>query len=69
MFYVFNKQKIYAYLVSIITVVLLFCMASNMIANTNNTVSTSSIIEKNLPIYNVQTDEKKVALTMNCACL
>ena len=65
MFYVFNKQKIYTYLVSIITVVLLFCAAN--IINGDNTIETSSNVQKRLPIYNVQTDEKKVAFTMNCA--
>ena len=66
MFFVINKQKIYAYLVSIVTVVLLFCIASTL--NTNkNTLATSSTNQKLLPIYNVQTDEKKVAFTMNCA--
>ncbi len=33
MFFVFNKQKIYTYLVSIVTVVLLFCIAGSL----NNT--------------------------------
>ena len=67
MFVVYNKQKIYTYLVSIVTVVLLFCVANSL--NTNkNTISTSSTIgQKSLPIYNVQTEEKKVAFTMNCA--
>ncbi len=67
MFLVFNKQKIYTYLVSIITVVLLFCVASTFNNNRNETVSTSSMNQKLLPIYNVQTQEKKVAFTMNCA--
>ena len=66
MFYVFNKQKIYAYLVSVITVILLFC-AANSLNTTNNTVQTSSTTQKLLPIYNVDTKEKKVAFTMNCA--
>ncbi len=69
MFYVINKQRLYTYIVSIITVILLFCVANNITANKENTISTSSTINKLLPIYNVQTDEKKVALTMNCACL
>lgn len=71
MFYVINKQKLCAYLVSIVTVVLLFYVASNIkasnIMKNNNTVETSSSNGKLLPIYNVQTEEKKVALTMNCA--
>ena len=69
MFLVFNKQKIYAYLVSIVTVVLLFCVAGGL-NNTNsgaNTVQTSSTAGKLLPIYNVQTEQKKVSFTMNCA--
>lgn len=66
MFYVFNKQKICTYLVSIITVVILFCIAGTL-GNDNRTIQTSSVNDKLLPIYNVQTEEKKVAFTMNCA--
>ena len=69
MFFVLNKQKIYTYLVSIITVILLFCVASRITTSGEDTVQTSSKIGKLLPIYNVQTEEKKVAFTMNCACL
>ena len=32
-----------------------------------DTVETSANATKLLPIYNVQTDENKVAFTMNCA--
>ena len=69
MFLVFNKQKIYAYLVSIITVGILFYVASSFgVAENEETIQTASTnTEKLLPIYNVQTDEKKVAFTMNCA--
>lgn len=69
MFFVLNKQKIYTYLVSIVTVVLLFCVAGtfNQTTNGENTVQTVSTSQKRLPIYNVQTEEKKVAFTMNCA--
>ncbi len=69
MFFVFNKQKIYTYLVSIVTVVLLFCVAGSMndTNNKKNTIETASTTGKLLPIYNVQTKEKKVAFTMNCA--
>lgn len=66
MFYVFNKQKIYTYLVSIVTVALLFCVA-NTLNTTDNAVQTSSNSQRLLPIYNVDTDEKNVAFTMNCA--
>ncbi len=68
MFFVLNKQKIYTYLVSAVAVVLLFCLASDIkTTNTNNAVPTSASTQKLLPIYNVQTDEKNVAFTMNCA--
>ena len=69
MFLVFNKQKIYAYLVSIITVGIHFFVASSFGAAENEeTIQTASTnTEKLLPIYNVQTEEKKVAFTMNCA--
>ena len=32
-----------------------------------NAIATSSNDEKLLPIYNVQTQDKKISLTMNCA--
>lgn len=66
MFLVFNKEKIYAYIVSVVTVILLFCVASTLKSN-NNAIQTSTNVQKLLPIYNVQTEEKKVAFTMNCA--
>ena len=73
MFLVLNKQKIYTYVVSLVTVVILFGMAGG-ITEKQNTKKENSIITtsattgtKLLPIYNVKTEEKKVALTMNCA--
>ena len=66
MFFVLNKQKICTYLVSIITVVILFCVAGT-IGNKDETITASSENSKLLPIYNVQTEEKKVAFTINCA--
>lgn len=63
MFLVFNKEKIQTYIVSVLTVAVLI-----VVANIGNikTVTTSATI-KLLPIYNVKTEEKKVAFTMNCA--
>lgn len=66
MFLVFNKQKIYTYIVSLVTVILLFCVAANL-NRTKNAIQTSATTQKLLPIYNVKTEEKKVAFTMNCA--
>lgn len=67
MFLVFNKDKIYAYGISIITVILLFCAASTMLTDNPETILTGSTAGKQLPIYKVDTQEKKVALTINCA--
>ena len=67
MFLVFNKQKIITYFVSVLTVVLLFFVASVFNENKSETVETSSEEERFIPIYNVETEEKKVAFTMNCA--
>ncbi len=63
MFFIFSKEKIQTYIVSILTVVTLI-----VIANINNlsVIETSANI-RYLPIYNVQTEENKVAFTMNCA--
>lgn len=67
MFLVFRKDKIYAYLVSILTVILLFYAASNINFVGGDTIETSSNSSRLLPIYKVKTEEKKVSLTMNCA--
>ena len=67
MFLVFSKEKIFTYLVSILTVTLLFCFVANIQTKNENTVETSSNTQKLLPIYKVKTEEKKVSLTMNCA--
>lgn len=65
MFIILNKDKILAYVVSVLTVIALFGVA-NLTIN-NETIETSSSITAKLPIYNVQTEEKKIAFTMNCA--
>ncbi len=67
MFLVFNKEKLSAYAVSILTVIVLFLTANIMTNNKTNTIATSSNTNKLLPIYNVKTEEDKIALTMNCA--
>ena len=67
MFLVFSKEKISTYLVSILTVTMLFLGVANYQTITEKTIETSANTEKLLPIYKVKTEEKKVALTMNCA--
>ncbi len=67
MFLVFSKEKIYTYLVSILTVIVLLYMATNVKFVQRETVEASSSTDKLLPIYKVETTENKVSLTMNCA--
>jgi len=64
MFIVFNREKITSYIILLSTVIILFGIAFNV--TTNTTVETAAST-KQLPIYNVATEEKKVAFTMNCA--
>ena len=66
MFFVINKEKLTAYAVSVVTVAVLFVMAGVLMPKTN-TIETSAGVQKELPIYNVKKDDKKIALTMNCA--
>lgn len=63
MFLIFNKEKIQTYTVSILTVAVLIALANIKDISAVPTFAS----EKYLPIYNVQTEENKVALTMNCA--
>ena len=63
MFLVFNREKIQTYIVSVLTVAVLITIAN--IGNIK-TVQTSAT-QKYLPIYNVKTEENKIAFTMNCA--
>ena len=67
MFLVFRKDKIYAYLVSLLTVIFLFYVASNINFMSEDTLEASAGTDKLLPIYKVKTEDKKIALTMNCA--
>ena len=46
MFLVFSKEKISTYLVSILTVTLLFCFVANIQTKNENTVETSSNTQK-----------------------
>ena len=67
MFLVFSKEKIYTYLISILTVALLFFVTSNINWMESESVEVSSNSEKLSPIYKVKMEENKVSLTMNCA--
>lgn len=65
MFIVCNKDKIASYMVSFFTVMILLGIAFYMKSNSKLLEVSSS--SKLLPIYNVKTEEKKIAFTMNCA--
>ena len=56
MFIVFNRQKIFSYLVAFSTIVILFGIAFS-VTNENAVITSSTVRE--LPIYNVKTDQKK----------
>ena len=66
MFFVLNKQKIYTYLLSVLTVIILLFIGSSTIKN-EESIETSANTSKLLPIYSVQTEKKDIALTINCA--
>lgn len=65
MFIVFYRDKIISYIVSFTTVAILLGIAF-FVRNESNMLEVSSN-SKMLPIYSVNIEEKKVALTMNCA--
>lgn len=67
MFLVFNKQKIISYLIAFSTVAILFGGASIFVPKIDDTIQTAADTKKLLPIYSVETEEKNVALTINCA--
>ena len=66
MFLIFNKQKIYSYLVALSTVIVLFFVAAIFTNKSGEIIQTMSQAKK-LPIYNVDTSEAKISFTMNCA--
>ena len=68
MFFVVSKENIISYDVALSTIVILLGIANMSVVNqTNSTIPTVAKAEKNLPVYNVATEQKKVALTINCA--
>ena len=66
MFYIYNKDKMISVAIALSTILILFCLAATF-KKDNNTIQTSTMIQKELPIYCVDTEENKVALTINCA--
>ena len=65
MFFILSKRKIYSYLIALSTVVILF-VSVNFIQGYSS-IQTSSRTTRLIPIYSVDTKEKEIALTINCA--
>lgn len=65
MFFVFNKQKIYSYLVAASTVVILFILSFFFTNKNIDIMQTTSEISKLVPIYSVDTNKKQISLTIN----
>ncbi len=61
MFLVIRKNRFISMLVILVTLIVTISIYSNM------AIPTNSSSQKLLPIYNVETNDKKVALTINCA--
>ena len=68
MFLVYNKDKIISVAIALSTVIVLFLLATTFKQNSmSDTVQTGASTSKLLPIYSVDTEEDKIALTINCA--
>lgn len=67
MFFIFNKQKIFSYLVAASTVVILFILSLFFTTPEVKTIETSAQNTKLLPIYDVLTNQKKISISINCA--
>lgn len=67
MFFVFNKQKIYSYLVAASTVAILLIGSIFFTGMNVDTMEMSSGVGKLLPIYNVETNKQRISITINCA--
>ena len=67
MFLIFNKEKICSYIIASFAVIGMLSL-SNIYLETEKSIETAvNATNRLLPIYNVQTEENKVAFTMNCA--
>ncbi len=66
MFFIFNKQKIYSYLIATSTVVILLILSFFFTKSDMDVMQTSSPINTLVPICKVETVKKQIALTINC---
>lgn len=66
MFFVLNKEKMKSYLVSLSTVAILLLLSVALQNNISNKVVSTATNAISTPIVKVETDEKVVALSINC---
>ena len=67
MFFVYNKDRIISVVIALSTILILFLISGVLSVNSKPTVETVAENKKLVPIYSVDTEENKVALTINCA--
>ena len=67
MLFVLKKDKIVSYMITLGIIIMLFAIGNVVPTDLNSSVETVAQVQKKLPIYSVKTEEKKVALTINCA--
>ena len=67
MFYVFNKQKIFSYLIASSTVAVLLAVSIFFTGNNTEAMEMSSSAGRLVPIYNVETNKQRISITINCA--
>lgn len=67
MLFVLKKDKIVSYMITLGIIIMLFAIGNVIPTDLNNSIETVAQSEKKLPIYSVKTEEKKIALTINCA--
>lgn len=67
MFCVFNKQKIYSYLIAASAAVVLFVLSFFLTKTDLKAIETASSVGSSVPIYNVETTSKRISITINCA--
>lgn len=66
-FYIFNKQKIYSYLIASSTVIILLAVSIFFTGNSIETMEMGASAGKLVPIYNVETNKQRISITINCA--
>ena len=62
--YVFDKWKIIRYCVALMVISFTFTVAGRITSDVIYTVASTS---RKLPIYNIETEEKNISLTFDCA--